>query len=97
MLENIKILLGNAAANFTDAQIRLCYEMALGEVEAYCNRNADNELEMIAQRIATIKLMRMNTEGLQSQSYSGVSENYIDGYPADILAVLNRKRKVKLL
>lgn len=97
MLENIKILLGDAAANYTDAQIRLCYEMALGEVEAYCNRSADNELEMIAQRIATIKLMRMNTEGLQSQSYSGVSENYIDGYPADILAVLNRKRKVKLL
>ena len=97
MLENIKILSGNAAANYTDAQIRLCYEMALGEVEAYCNRSADNELEMIAQRIATIKLMRMNTEGLQSQSYSGVSENYIDGYPADILAVLNRKRRIKTL
>lgn len=97
MLENIKILLGDAAANYTDAQIRLCYEMALGEVEAYCNRSADNELEMIAQRIATIKLMRMNTEGLQSQSYSGVSENYIDGYPADILAVLNRKRKIKFI
>ena len=97
MIENIKLLLGDAAANYTDAQIRLCYEMTLGEVEAYCNRSADNELEMIAQRIATIKLMRMNTEGLQSQSYSGVSENYIDGYPADILAVLNRKRRVKLL
>ena len=97
MLENIKILLGDAAANYTDAQIRLCYEMALGEVGAYCNRSADNELEMIAQRIATIKLMRMNTEGLQSQSYSGVSENYIDGYPADILAVLNRKRKIKFI
>ena len=97
MLENIKILLGDAAANYTDAQIRLYYEMALGEVEAYCNRSADNELEMIAQRIATIKLMRMNTEGLQSQSYSGVSENYIDGYPADIVVVLNRKRRIKTL
>ena len=97
MIENIKLLLGNAAANYTDAQIKLCYEMALGEVEAYCNRSADNELEMIAQRIATIKLMRMNTEGLQSQSYSGVSENYIDGYPADIVVVLNRKRRIKAL
>lgn len=97
MIENIKLLLGNAAANYTDAQIKLCYEMALGEVEAYCNRSADNELEMIAQRIATIKLMRMNTEGLQSQSYSGVSENYIDGYPADIVVVLNRKRRIKTL
>lgn len=97
MVDNIKLLLGAAAANFTDAQITLALEMAKAEIEAYCNRVMDLELEMIAQRIATIKLMRMNTEGLQSQSFSGVSENYVDGYPADIIAVLNRKRKVKLL
>ena len=97
MIDNIKLLLGAAAANFTDAQIILALEMAKAEIEAYCNRVMDLELEMIAQRIATIKLMRMNTEGLQSQSFSGVSENYVDGYPADIMAVLNRKRKVKLL
>ena len=97
MVDNIKLLLGAAAANFTDAQITLALEMAKVEIEAYCNRVMDLELEMIAQRIATIKLMRMNTEGLQSQSFSGVSENYVDGYPADIMAVLNRKRKVKLL
>ena len=97
MVDNIKLLLGAAAANFTDAQITLALEMAKAEIEAYCNRVMDLELEMIAQRIATIKLMRMNTEGLQSQSFSGVSENYVDGYPADIMAVLNLKRKVKLL
>ena len=97
MIDNIKLLLGAAAANFTDAQITLALEMAKAEIEAYCNRVMDLELEMIAQRIAIIKLMRMNTEGLQSQSFSGVSENYVDGYPADIMAVLNRKRKVKLL
>ena len=97
MIENIKLLLGDAAANYTDEQITLCYEIALAEVEAYCNRAADKELEYCAQKIAIIKLNRMNTEGLVSQSYSGVNESYIDGYPADILAVLNRKRKVKML
>lgn len=97
MLENIKLLLGDAAANYTDAQIKLCYDMTIAEIETYCNRTTDRELEIIAQRIATIKLIRMNTEGLQSQSYSGVSESYIDGYPADIMAVLNRKRRIKTL
>lgn len=97
MVENIKILLGDAAANYTDALIGLCSRQALAEVETYCNRKADAELEMIAERIAVMKLLRMNTEGLASQSFSGVSESYINGYPADILAVLNRKRKVKLL
>lgn len=97
MLEEIKLLLGEAASNYSDAQINLAYRMALTEVEAYCRRTADVELELVAEKIAVLKLNRINTEGLASQSYSGVSESYIDGYPADILAVLNRKRKVKVL
>lgn len=97
MLEEIKILLGDAASNFTDAQIGLILRQSLAEVEAYCNRQADMELEMIAEKIAVIKLNRLNTEGLASQSFSGVSETYVDGYPADILSVLNRKRKIKVV
>lgn len=97
MVNDIKIMLGDAVSNYSDAQISLAYKQALTEVEAYCNREADIELDMIADRLAVIKLNRMNTEGLSSQSYSGVSESYIDGYPADILAILNRKRKIKTL
>lgn len=97
MIDEIKILLGDAAASYTDAQISLALKMALAEVEEYCNREADAALELIAEKIAVIKLNRTNTEGLASQSYSGVSESYIDGYPAEILAVLNRKRKIKVI
>ena len=97
MLEEIKLMLGDAAANYNDALINLCYKQALAEVEDYCNRDADITLELIAQRIAIIKLNRINTEGLAAQSFSGVSESYIDGYPQDILAVLNRKRRIKVI
>lgn len=97
MIEELKIMLGEAAANYTDAQISLAYKMALAEVETYCRRDIDAQLELAAQKITVIKLNRMNTEGLASQSYSGNNENYIDGYPADILMLLNSKRKVKLL
>ena len=97
MIEEIKLLLGDAAANYTDAQIALALKLSIAEVEEYCNRDADAALELIAEKIAVIKLNRINTEGLASQSYSGVSESYIDGYPADILAVLNRKRKIKIV
>lgn len=97
MIEEIKILLGDSAENYTDAQINLCYKMALAEVEDYCGREADASLELVAEKIAVIKLYRLNTEGLASQSFSGVSENYINGYPAEIQAVLNRKRKVKVV
>lgn len=97
MIEEIKLLLGEAANNYTDAQIALALKISLAEVEDYCNRELDATLELLAQKIAVIKLNRINTEGLASQSFSGVSESYIDGYPAEILAVLNRKRKIKVV
>ena len=97
MLEEIKLLLGDAAANHSDAQISLAYKIALNEVEEYCKRDADTALELVAEQIAVIKLNRMGTEGLASQAYSGVSESFIDGYPDEIKAVLNRKRKVKFI
>ena len=94
MIEKIKLLLGDSASNYTDAQIELQYDLASAEVETYCNRKLDAQLELIAARIAVIKLNRLNTEGLASQSFSGVSESYVDGYPADILAILKQKRKI---
>lgn len=97
MIEEIKLLLGDAAANYSEAQINLALKMAISEVEEYCNREVDAALELVAEKIAVIKLNRINTEGLASQSYSGVSESYIDGYPQEITAVLNRKRKIKTL
>ena len=97
MLEEIKILLGDAASNYTDELINLTYKLSLAEVESYCNREADEVLSLMAEKITVIKLNRINTEGLASQSYSGVNESYIDGYPAEILAVLNRKRKIKVV
>lgn len=97
MIEEIKLLLGDAASNYTDAQIGLSFKMALAEVEGYCKRAVDAELEVAVLEITKIKLNRLNTEGLASQSYSGVSENYIDGYPEHIQQLLDRKRKIKML
>ena len=54
MLEEIKILLGAAADNYTEAQIGLCLKHAISEVEAYCNRELDYDLEIIAEKIAII-------------------------------------------
>lgn len=95
MIDNIKLMLGNSASNYTDEQINLAYRRASMEVEAYCMRELDIELEMIVEEIAVIKLNRMNTEGLASQSLSGVSESYLSDYPQHIKNVLNRKRKIK--
>lgn len=97
MLEEIKILLGERAGNYTDAQINLAYRLAAAEVEDYCGRELDTTLELMAEQIAVIKLNRIGTEGLTAQGFSGVSESYISGYPAEVQQVLNRKRKIKVV
>lgn len=97
MIEEIKMLLGDCAGNYTDAQIGLAFKMATAEIEEYCNRELDPALELMAEQIAVIKLNRTNTEGLLNQSMSGVSESYISGYPLEIQQVLNRKRKIKVI
>ena len=99
MIENIKLMLGDAAPNFSDALIALRFKQAKFEVENYTKKELDLELEMIAEEIAVIKLNRTNTEGLSSQSVNGVSENYIDGYPEHIQKALDAKRdrRVKAL
>lgn len=97
MIQKIQLMLGDAASNYTQSQIELALELAIAEVENYCGRECDKALLLEACKIAVIKLNRINSEGLQSQSYSGVSESYVDGYPAEILAALNRKRKIKVL
>ena len=96
MLEKIKLCLTNNT--YTDELINLFIEDTTKEVKIYCNReDIDTELESVIRKIVIIKLNRMNSEGLSSQSYSGVSESFIDGYPQDIISVLNRKRKLKTL
>lgn len=97
MLEELKIMLGDAAAAFTDAQLEIALRNAQDEAAAYCNRALDADLLLVAQKMAIYRLNRMNTEGLTGQSFSGVNETYLDGYPEDIMLMLNRKRKVKFV
>ena len=48
MIEEIKLMLGEAASNYTDAQISLALKLAMAEVEDYCNRELDYGLELQA-------------------------------------------------
>lgn len=96
-MEDIKIMLGESASNYSDALINLTYRQTVAEVEDYCKRELDIVLDNVVKQITVIKLHRIGSEGIASQSFSGVSESFINGYPADIQAILNGKRKLKLL
>lgn len=98
-LDYIKDLLGiDAFDTSKDYTVSVLYDMATREFLQYTNRltlpdNVDNLLiEMTIH-----KYNRLGSEGLTSQSYSGVSENYMDGYSGNIISALNRYRKVRFI
>ena len=48
----------------------------------------------IVKDIVIVKCNKLGTEGLSSESYSGVSQSYIEDIPKDILRKLKRYRKL---
>ena len=80
MIEQVKLLLGEAATNYTEAQIGLALKIAIAEVEDYCNRELDYGLELQALKIAVIKLNRIGTEGIATQSFIFLTLLYSNRY-----------------
>lgn len=88
ILEQIKLLSGNT----NEALISLIIDKTMIEISDYTKMDFDicNErMTNVLVDMAVVKLNRFGTEGLSSQSYSGVSESYIDEYPHYILKQLN--------
>ncbi len=80
ILEQIKILSGN-----TNDKTKI-------EISDYIKNSFDesnSSMLNVLTDIVVIKLNRFGTEGLSSQSYSGVSESYINEYPQSIIKQLD--------
>lgn len=70
-------------------------DKAKDDIKAYTKRNThtiENNLKTQVINLATVYYNQRGAEGLQSQSYSGVSEHYVEGIPQNIRNVLNSYR-----
>lgn len=88
ILEQVKIL----SSNTNEALISLLIDKTKIEISEYTKISFDENnaaMQNVLSDIVVIKLNRLGTEGLSSQSYSGVSESYIDEYPQSIIKQLN--------
>lgn len=80
------------------ALVKIYASIAMQEACAYCMRTElPEEANGTIAQIGVIKYNRHGTEGTSSESYSGISESYIDGYPGEIKAALTRWRKLVVL
>ena len=97
-LETIKILLGESADLFSDKQIEVYIQQAEGDFKNYTKRSEiPSAAVSVINEMVVVNCNRQGTEGLQSQSFSGISDNFLDGYSINIINQLNGFRKVKFL
>lgn len=96
MLEDIKLLLGISSSE-KDALLNLLIMQCTDEALDFTHREDDCDLSSAIQQMVIYKYNRLGTEGLDSESYSGVSYHYTSDYPDNIIRMLKRYRKVVIL
>lgn len=98
---HIKLLLGIDKADATyDDLIQLLIFNAKQYVEDYCGFNEDEldyDLEHLIDQMVVEDFNKVGNQGLESSSFSGVSENYRNGYSDHIMKRLKRHRRLRVL
>lgn len=93
--DNIKLLLG-ITDDSKDDLLNLLIDNAQEFAVSYTNNEDVKTYEGALARIVVYDYNRMNTEGLNSESYSGLTFSYAADYPEAVLKPLRAHRRVKV-
>ena len=93
MLEDIKTLLGINDAS-KDEQLMLLIEKCINEAKNYTHNDSIVGYKNVIEDMVIYSFNRLGTEGLNSETYSGVKFDYASDYPESILRQLRSHRKV---
>lgn len=96
MLDNIKLLLG-LTDNSKDEVLMVLIQRAINEAKNYTHNNSIKDYENVIDDMVIYNYNRLGTEGLASESYSGVDFKYSSDYPESILRQLRSHRKVMVI
>lgn len=97
MLSKVKVFL-NIKDTDKDELLTILIDNAKQEIINYCNlKEYDNKLDSTLIKMVLSDYNKLGSEGIASQSYSGVSESFINGYSEDIISILNKHRKLRML
>lgn len=92
MLEKLKMLLGISGTDKDDL-LTLLIDQATENAVEYTHADIAS-LQSVIIKMAIYDYNRLDNIGLDSEAYSGVSFNYSNDYPEDILRLLRKKRRI---
>ena len=98
ILDKVKLILFPTENYTKDEILTMLIEDAKVEAIDYCNLLEYNiKLDSTIVKMVIQNYNKSITQGIASESFSGVSESYINGYTSDVISLLNKNRKVKFL
>lgn len=96
VLQSLKLRPG--ISNLSDDLLKDFIQDSFSDVSEYINLEDGLEMPIgcisIVKDLVVIKVNKIGSEGISSESYEGVSHNYIDGIPKEIKARLRRYRRL---
>ncbi|KYD30054.1 phage head-tail connector protein [Geobacillus sp. B4113_201601] len=96
-LDNVKTLLGISDTS-RDSLLNIYLSRATSFVKNYCNIDEiPIELDEVIEDIAVYRYRMNGVENVKAESKGSLSETYRDSLPDDIIAQLNRYRRVKVV
>ena len=93
LLNKLKLALG-ISGDDEDELLNLLIDVATDEALTYTRREDAALLDTAIIQMCVYKYNRRETEGVDSENYSGVSFVYATDYPEPVLTLLKSKRKV---
>jgi len=95
LLDRVNLLLG---INDKDVLMQIFIEDAQTEVIDYCNLSTYNvKFDGTVAKMVIQNYNKSKIQGIISESFSGVSQSYIDGYTNDVKQFLNKNRKARFI
>lgn len=94
MLEEIKLLLG-ITDNAQDTLINLLINQCVYDAQTITGETKYYYMRPVIVRMVIERYNKIGTEGVGSLNTNGITENYINGYSAEIMALLNRYKRIK--
>ncbi|WP_251860397.1 phage head-tail connector protein [Clostridium sp. Marseille-Q2269] len=96
ILQSLKLRPG--ISNFSDELLKDLISDSYNDVSEFTNLNECDKMPLgcisIVKDLVIIKVNKLGSEGLSSESYSGASQSYIEDIPKDIKRKLRRYRKI---
>lgn len=94
IIEMCQAILGEVNTTLIEALV----DLAIFDFLDYCNLvEVPEAAKGLICSMTLVLYNRKDALGISSQSFSGISEAFIDGYPDNILKQLNRYRKMRII